>query len=89
MIKYPALLDGEEGAYGVIFPDIPGVGAMGHNVGEALRNAEDALRDYVIEMERDGMELATPSPIQSISIPGGNQLVSISLHPARMIAPRG
>ena len=28
--RYPALIDGDEGAYGVVFPDIPGVGAMGH-----------------------------------------------------------
>ena len=46
MIRYPALLDGEEGAYGVVFPDIPGVGAMGHTVDEALANAEEVLRDY-------------------------------------------
>lgn len=36
MIQYPALLHGEEGAYGMVFPDIPRVGAMGHAVDEAL-----------------------------------------------------
>ena len=35
MIRYPALIDGDEGVYGVVFPDIPGVGAMGHTVDEA------------------------------------------------------
>ena len=79
MIRYPALIDGEEGAYGVVFPDIPGVGAMGHTIGEALLNAEDALRDYATESERDGEELAVPSPFQSIETPYGNQLVSIPL----------
>ena len=79
MIRYPALVDGEDGAYGVVFPDIPGVGAMGNTVDEALLNAEDALRDYALEAERDGDELARPSPLQSIEIPVGNQLVSISL----------
>ena len=79
MNRYPALIDGEEGAYGVVFPDIPGVGAMGHTVDEALLNAEDALRDYAIETEKDGEELATPSPFQSIETPAGNQLVSIPL----------
>ncbi len=81
MILYPALIDGEEGAYGVVFPDIPGVSAMGHTVDEALMNAEDALRDYAIEMERDGDELALPSSSQSIEAPVGNQLVSIPLTP--------
>ena len=52
---------------------------MGHTVDEALLNAEDALRDYAIETEKDGEELATPSPFQSIETPAGNQLVSIPL----------
>ena len=52
---------------------------MGHSVDEALVNAEDALRDYAVETERDGDELARPSPFQSIETPVGNQLVSIPL----------
>ena len=79
MIEYPALVDGEDGAYGVVFPDIPGVGAMGDTVEEALRNAEYALQDYVIEMERDGVGFATPSPLQSVETPAGNRLVTVSL----------
>ena len=89
MLLYPALIDGDEGAYGVVFPDIPGVGAMGYTVKDALVNAEDALREYAIEMEKDGVELATPSPIQSIPIPEGNQLVSVSLRTARITLPKG
>ena len=79
MIRYPALIDGDNGAFGVVFPDIPGVGAMGHTVDEALLNAEDALRDYAIEAEKDGDELARPSPFQSIETPTGSQLTSIPL----------
>ena len=79
MIRYPALIDGDEGAYGVVFPDVPGVGAMGNTIDEALLNAEDALRDYAREAERDGEELAVPSPFQAIQTPTGNQLVSIPL----------
>ena len=79
MIRYPALIDGDEGAYGVVFPDIPGVGAMGDTVDEALLNAEDALRDYVIEAEKDGEELAEPSPFRSVETPKGSQLTTIPL----------
>ena len=79
MIRYPALMDGEEGAYGVVFPDIRGVVAMGCTVDEALINAEDVLRDYAIETEKDGMELATPTPFEFIQTPPGRQLVSIPL----------
>ena len=52
---------------------------MGNTVDEALLNAEAALRDYVAETERDGEQLAYPSPFQSIETPDGNQLVSIPL----------
>ena len=45
MIRYPALIDGDKGAYGVVFPDIPGIAAMGCTVDEAMLNAEAALQD--------------------------------------------
>ena len=79
MVKYPALLDGEEGAYGVAFPDIPGVVAMGRTVDQAILNAEDTLRDYAIEAEKDGEALASPSPFQAIKTPHGSQLISVPL----------
>ena len=79
MISYPALIDGQDGAYGVVFPDIPGVAAMGHTVEEALRNAEEVLQDYATETKVDGAELAPPSPPESIETPVGSRLVSVSL----------
>lgn len=59
-VRYPALIDGENGAYGVSFPDLPGIVAMGDTIEEALMNAEEALRDYVIETEKDGGEIVQP-----------------------------
>ncbi|MYB26055.1 MAG: DNA-binding protein [Candidatus Dadabacteria bacterium] len=79
MVRYPALIDGEKGAYGVSFPDIPGVVAMGTTMDEALLNAEEALRDYVIETEKTGDELIPPSLIEEIETHAGSALVSIPL----------
>ena len=79
MVTYPALVDGEEGAYGVVFPDLPGCVAMGHTVDEALEHAKDALRDYVTEMEKSGWEIAAPSAPESVEAPEGNKLVSVPL----------
>ena len=79
MIRYPALIDGEKGAYGVSFPDIPGVVAMGVTMDEALLNAEEALRDYVIETEKTGDKPVSPSLIEEIETPAGNALVSVPL----------
>ena len=41
MFHYPAFVDGEAGAYGVTFPDLPGIVAMGETVEDALTNAEE------------------------------------------------
>ena len=77
-LRYPALIDGEAGAYGVVFPDL-GIGAMGETVEQAMINAEDMLRDYIEEMERHGWPFASPSLMEDTNIPPGNMLVSIPL----------
>lgn len=79
MDRYPALIDGEEGAYGVTFPDLPGIVAMGKTVDEALVNAEEALRDHAIEAEKDGEEILQPSALERVEVPSGNALVSVPL----------
>ncbi|MCY3545037.1 MAG: type II toxin-antitoxin system HicB family antitoxin [Chloroflexi bacterium] len=53
-MKYPALIDGEAGAYGAVFPDLPGCVAMGCTVDEVVRNAEDSMRDWIASMEANG-----------------------------------
>lgn len=79
MARYPALIDGEQGAYGVVFPDLPGIVAMGATVEDAMVNAEQALRDYVLEAERDGADIESPSAIESVVSPSGSALVSVPL----------
>lgn len=79
MVRYPALIDGEKGAYGVSFPDILGVVAMGVTIDEALINAEEALRDYVIEVEQAGEKPISPSLIEEVETPVGSTLISIPL----------
>ena len=79
MSRYPAWIDGEQGAYGVSFPDLPGIVAMGTTVDEALLHAEEALRDYVIETERDGEAITPPTSIEHVETPSGYTLVSVPL----------
>ncbi|MDE0448790.1 MAG: type II toxin-antitoxin system HicB family antitoxin [Spirochaetaceae bacterium] len=79
MTRYPAWIDGEQGSYGVSFPDLPGIVAMGTTVDEALLHAEEALRDYVNETERDGEPIAAPTSIEKIETPTGYTLVSVPL----------
>ena len=79
MTRYCAIIDGEMGAYGVAFPDLPGIVAMGATVDEALVQAEQALRDYVIEAEKDGEELVPPRPLNEVSVGPGQMMVSVPL----------
>lgn len=68
MTRYPALLDGERGAYGVSFPDLPGIVAMGETVDEAMVNAEEALRDYAAETEKTRDVIRPPTPIEQLTV---------------------
>src|SRR5712671_5388023 len=45
--RYVALIDGEPGAYGIIFPDLPGCTAMGRTIDEVMRHAMAAAGDGV------------------------------------------
>ena len=77
-MKYPALIDGEAGAYGAVFPDLPGCVAMGCSMDEVVRNAEGAMRDWIASMESNGQNVPEPSPLAAITVPPGNTLTSIS-----------
>ena len=79
MTRYPALIDGAAGAYGVTFPDLPGIVAMGKTLDDALVNAEEALRDYAIEAEKHDEEVVTPTAIENVNAPPGCALVSVPL----------
>ena len=76
-MRYPALIDGEVGAYGVVFPDFPGCVAMGITVDEAVENAEVALRDWIDSMEAAGQSVAVPSALETVTVPAGSALASI------------
>ena len=77
MPDYPALVDGEEGAFGVTFPDLPGIVAMGTTMDEAILNAAEALKDYALEALADGEEIISPTPMEKAEISAGQRLVSV------------
>lgn len=53
-MRYHALIDGEHGGYGVVFPDLPGCTAMGETLEAALDAAAEALRAWVEATEAQG-----------------------------------
>ena len=81
-MRYPALIDGELGAYGIVFPDIDGIAAMGETLDEVILNGAAVLQDYAVEMERDWLALVSPSALENVEVPAGCVLTSIVLVPA-------
>ena len=87
MARYIALIDGKAGAYGVIFPDLPGCTAMGKTVERAIANAAEALRDWVEVKEEMGETPPSPQPIEKLrrdaevakAIAGGATLAAVPL----------
>ena len=43
-MRYPALIDGERGANGIVFPDIDGIAAMGETLDEVILNGPRCYR---------------------------------------------
>lgn len=65
MTRYFAILDGEPGAVGVSFPDLPGCTAMGKDENEAYANALDALSEWVRDARAHG-GAPEPRPIMEL-----------------------
>ncbi|MBQ7720986.1 MAG: type II toxin-antitoxin system HicB family antitoxin [Clostridia bacterium] len=62
-LKYQPILvpDIEEGGYGVYYPDLPGCLSCGETVEEALENAEDAKREWIISMLEENRQIPEPT----------------------------
>ena len=82
--KYPAIIDGELGAYGVVIPDVPGALAMGETVDEALADAGEALTQFVEFYSERGEELPQPSDPASLKLEPGEMIAYV---PLRVPAP--
>ena len=65
-MRYTVLIDGKSGAYGVVFPDLPGCVAMGKTIDEALANAADVLRDWFDLSEEQGERIPSPQPLEKL-----------------------
>lgn len=64
MSRYFALIDGHDGSYGVVFPDLEGAAAMGKSIDEALVNAAEALGDFIGHLRREGLPIPPPRSVE-------------------------
>ena len=81
-ITYLAVLEpGEDGSYGISFPDLPGCFNYGNSLNEAQRIATKAASLHVYGMERDGEEIPVPSTSLSKEWTDGNIVMPVTIHP--------
>jgi predicted RNase H-like HicB family nuclease len=66
MARYIALIDGVAGAYGVVFPDLPGCTAMAKTMDEAFGNAAEALHDWVEVTEERKGKVPRPRSLEAL-----------------------
>ncbi|HYF23190.1 MAG TPA: type II toxin-antitoxin system HicB family antitoxin [Caulobacteraceae bacterium] len=66
---YPAFLEqGEDGGWGVWFPDLPGCVSAGDTADEAVREAEDALALHLEALIEEGIELPIARGIEQMDM---------------------
>ncbi len=58
--RYPSIVDGKPGAYGVTVPDFPGCYGAGETIEDAVADATSALSEFAALMVRDGEEIPEP-----------------------------
>lgn len=81
-MTYLAVLEpGEDGSYGISFPDLPGCFSFGENLTQAQHMAAEAASLHVYGMERDGEEIPTPSVSLPRETTDGMIVMPVTIHP--------
>ena len=65
-MRYTVLIDGEAGAYGVVFPDLPGCTAMGATIDAALTEAASAARAWMHVAQTTGEAVPAPRDLADL-----------------------
>jgi predicted RNase H-like HicB family nuclease len=81
-LTYLAILEpGEDGSYGISFPDLPGCFSFCDNLTEAGSMAAEAASLHVYGMERDGETIPEPSTTLSEKETSGMLVMPVTIHP--------
>ena len=66
MARYVALIDGKQGEYGVVVPDLPGCTSGGRTIDHAYRKAIEAVRLWVEDAEASGEKLPRRRSLEAL-----------------------
>lgn len=76
---FPAVLKYENSSILVSYPDLEGCITFGKSEEEALFNAKEALEGYIYVLERDEIEIPSPSKILDIKLHNSETIVLIDV----------
>ncbi|MCD9126683.1 type II toxin-antitoxin system HicB family antitoxin [Luteimonas fraxinea] len=64
-MRYPIAIEpgGDDSAFGVVVPDLPGCFSAGDTIDEAINNAEDAINQWIEVAIDQGLEIPSPSTV--------------------------
>ena len=66
MARYVALLDGAEGAYGIVVPDLPGCTAAGETIADVVADAISAVRAWILDAREDDEAIPRPRDMAAL-----------------------
>lgn len=76
---FPAILKYENNSILVSYPDLEGCMTFGKTEDEALANAKEALEGYLYVLERDKIEITSPTKIMDIKLDQSESIVLIDV----------
>lgn len=81
-LTYLAILEpGEDGSYGISFPDLPGCYSFCDSLAEAGQMAAEAAELHVYGMENDGDPIPEPSTSLPPEETAGMVVMPVTIHP--------
>lgn len=81
-LTYLALLEsGENGGYGISFPDLPGCFSFADNLAEAEQMAAEAAELHIYGIEKDGEVIPSPSVTLPKDITENMLVMPVTVHP--------
>lgn len=81
-LTYLAVLEpGENGSYGISFPDLPGCFSFCDSLSEAGAMATEAAELHVYNLMQDGEDVPEPSASLSFTLDAGVLMMPITIHP--------
>jgi predicted RNase H-like HicB family nuclease len=66
MARYVSLLDGAEGAYGIVVPDLPGCTAAGETIADVVADAIAAVREWILDAREDDDAIPQPRDMAAL-----------------------